>query len=475
MGRDDTGIQARPAFRPLLHVTILVLWIGTFLAARVLEHAPHASLWFPPAAVTFAALLVVGRRALPALATACVFATYCAELQYSPAVRPAVLAWSSVAFTVVHVTSYGLPALVLRLDARRRASDVTLRSVARFMALGVLASALASVGGVVALSATGLLATDTPGRVIIAWWMGDFAALITLAPLLIRGLVRVAGSTGAHAASRFSPFRIDDAPSSPTAVRKLAALAAVTVAVLAAAHAVGGRELGIAVLVVPLLMQMWIVHTESRTAALQGVVLFGLLTVGVGAVAADAIDPVALQFAAIALAANTYLGLAVPALYASNAQLREQVTRDRLTRVMSRAYFEERAAEVLGQAVATGRPAAVIMVDLDRLKSINDVHGHAVGDAVLTELAARCTASLRPGDFIGRLSGDEFAVVLPDAGATDADAVIARMRAALQATPFAEPAGAVTASFGRAVHHGTLQLADLLREADAAMYRDKRR
>lgn len=471
---NGAGRGATLASSLALQSTILLLWLGTFLFARVLEHAPHASLWFPPAAVTFAALLVVGRRALPALVVACVAATYLAELQYSSAVRVPVLAWSSVAFTLVHIAAYGLPAMVLRADARRRASDVTLRSVARFMLLGVLGAGLAAVGGVLALSATGLMEATAPGRVIIAWWMGDFVALITLAPLLIRWMVRLAGASDAHAASRLSPFQIDRTPPSPAAVRKLASMGAVTVATLAAAYVTDGRELGLALLVLPLLLQMWVVHTESRTAALQGVVLFGLLTVGIGALFADGIDPVTLQFAAIGLAANTYLGLAVPALYASNARLREQVTRDRLTRVMSRAYFEERATQELERAVAGGRPAAVILFDLDRLKSINDEHGHAVGDAVLVELAARCAASLRPGDFIGRLSGDEFAVFLPDAGADDARAVIERMRAALRAAPFAGPAGDVSASFGCAARDDHVQLADLLRDADAAMYRDKR-
>ena len=457
-----------------LQGAIFALWMATFLFARVLEHAPHASLWFPPAAVTFAALLVVGRRALPALVVACVVATYLAELQYSPAVRPSVLAWSSVAFTLVHVTAYGLPTLLLRADAHRRAADVTLRSVSRFMLLGVLAATLAAVGGVLALSASGLMETNAPGRVMIAWWMGDFAALITLAPLLIRWMLQLAGATGAPATSNFSPFQIDPAPASAAAARKLAGIGAVTVAMIAAAYAVDSRELGLAVLVLPLLLQMWVVHTESRTAALHGVALFGLLTVGLGALFPDGIDAVTLQFAAIALAANTYLGLAVPALYASNARLREQVTRDRLTRVMSRAYFEERATQELERATAVGRSAAMILLDLDRLKSINDAHGHAVGDAVLAELAARCAASLRPGDFIGRLSGDEFAVFLPESGAREAVAVIERMRAALTATPFAAPAGDVSASFGHAVHRNGMLLADVLRDADAAMYRDKR-
>ncbi|HZH44453.1 MAG TPA: diguanylate cyclase [Lysobacter sp.] len=460
----------------MLQAAVLVLWLGSFLLARVLEHAPHASLWFPPAAVTLAALLVVGLRALPAILLACAAATFVTELRYAETVRPGVLVASSVAFALTHSAAYGVPALLLRRHYARRPSDVTLATVSRFILLGMVGAALAALGGVLGLSATGLIETDAPGRLMAAWWMGDFVAVLTLSPLFIRWIVRAVGAAGAHGAARFSPFQSDPVPGSRAAALKLAAMAAATVAMLAAAHALEERVLLLAVMVVPLVLQLWVVHSENRTAALRGVVLFSLITVGAGALFETTVDVVALQFAAIGLAVNTYFGLAVPALYASHERLREQVTRDRLTRVMTRAYFEDRAAQELERAKAEGRPVAVILFDLDGLKAINDTHGHAVGDAVLAELAARCATSLRPGDLLGRLSGDEFAVFLPDADAATADAMIARMRAALDAPPFPGPVGRVSASFGRAVGGATGDTCDgLLRQADQAMYADKRR
>lgn len=460
----------------VVQAAILVLWLATFLLARVLEHAPHASLWFPPAAVTFAALLVAGRRALPAIVLACALATWLTELRYGNGLRPGVLGMSSLAFAAVHAAAYGLPAMLLRRHARLQPTDVTLQSVTRFVLFGMVGAGLAAVGGAFALSATGLIETDAPGQLIAAWWMGDFVALLTLGPLFIRWILRLLGAAGAHRASSFSPFQTDRAPAPPGARLKLAAMAAVTIAMLAAAHLLDERRLVLALLVVPLVLQLWVVHTANRTAALHGVVLFSLLTVGAGAISESGADTVTLQFAAIGLAVNTYFGLAVPALYASNERLREQVTRDRLTRVMTRAYFEDRATQELARALDDGRSSAVILFDLDRLKAINDTHGHAVGDAVLMELAARCEASTRAGDLLGRLSGDEFAVFLPGADAAAVDATVARMRRALDAAPFAEPVGPVTASFGSAVSGpGLDSLAALLRAADTAMYRDKRR
>lgn len=477
MGSDDRGRGAHGRLVPglLLHAGIVALWLATFLLARLLEHSPHASLWFPPAAVTFAALLVVGARALPAILVACTLATFVAELQYASSVRPGVLAASSVAFALTHGLAYGVPAMLLRRHPERLSVEVTLRSVTRFILLGMVGAALAAFSGVLALSATGLIDTDTPGRLMAAWWMGDFVALLAFAPLFIRWMVGAVNLAGLHGGVGFAPFLRERVPTSRAALAKLALLAAVTVALLVLAHALQERNMLLALLVVPLVLQLWVVHTESRNAALHGVVIFSLITVGAGAMFDVATDVVALQFAAIGLAVNTYFGLAVPALYSSNERLREQVIRDRLTGVMTRAYFEDRANQELERAKAEGRQVAVILFDLDRLKAINDTHGHAVGDAVLAQLAARCAASLRPGDLLGRLSGDEFAVFLPEADASVADAVVGRMRASLQSTPFAAPADVVSASFGCAAGGApTDTLTGLLRAADEAMYTQKR-
>lgn len=458
-----------------LQAGIVTLWMAAFLLARLLEHSPHASLWFPPAAVTFSTLLVVGVRALPAILVACTLATFVAELQYSSSVRPAVLAASSVAFAVTHGLAYGVPALLLRRQPERAPADVTLRSVARFILLGMMGAALAAVCGVLALTATGLIQADAPGRLMAAWWMGDFVALLTFAPLFIRWAIRAMAAAGLRGAVGFSPFIIDPTPAAPSAWLKLGAMAAVTVLLLVLAHGLQERALLLALLVVPLVLQLWVVHSESRTAALHGVVIFSLITVGAGALFNVATDVVALQFAAIGLAVNTYFGLAVPALYSTNERLREQVTRDRLTGVMTRAYFEDRAGHELERARVRGDYVGVILFDLDGLKSINDTHGHAVGDAVLAHLATRCASAVRPGDLIGRLGGDEFAVFLPDADVVVAERVVARMRKALQSAPLAGPVAQVCASFGWAV--GRAQdsgIAGLLREADKMMYERKR-
>jgi diguanylate cyclase (GGDEF)-like protein len=459
----------------LLHPTLLVLWLGSFQLARMLEHAPHASLWFPPAAVTFAGILVAGWRALPAIAVACAIATYATELAYSATVRPGVLLASSLAFTAVHIAAYALPAGLLRALARQDATGISLRSVTEFLLVGALGALLAAVGGVLSLRATGLLLTDAVKPIMAAWWIGDYAALVTLAPLLIALLVRVFGEDRAHAAARFTLFSFGRWRRGPGTVDKLALLLGTTAAILAAYLVSADSQVLLAVLVLPVVLQLWIVHTEDRATALAGVVAFALLTVGIAAVFPMGDDALVLQFAAVSLAANSYLSLAVPSLYADNARLREQVENDPLTGAMSRVWFEERAGRALERARLERRRSALVLFDLDALKLINDSLGHAVGDAVLREVVARCRSALRARDLIGRLSGDEFVVFLPDADREQAEQAVARMRRSLSQAPLEGVGRPVTASFGVAdCTDGATPLAGLLREADAAMYADKR-
>jgi diguanylate cyclase (GGDEF)-like protein len=459
----------------LLHPALLVLWLGSFQLARLLEHAPHASLWFPPAAVTFAGILVAGWRALPAIVVACAIATYAAELAYSDTVRTDVLAASSLAFAMVHVAAYGLPAALLRIQAGTAAPEVSLRSVTGYLLVALLAAGLAAAGGVLALRATGLLQADALLPLVAAWWIGDFAALLTLAPLMIALLVRVVGEGAAHPVTRFGPFAFGRPRMGAPTVAKLALLLGTTGAILVAYLAGSDHQVLLGMLVLPVVLQLWIVHTEDRGAALAGMVAFALLTVGIAASFPTGEDALILQFAAVGLAANTYLNLAVPSLYADNARLREQVERDPLTGAMSRAWFEERAGRGLRRARESARPAALVVFDLDELKPINDTRGHAVGDAVLREVVARCGATLRADDLLGRLSGDEFVAFLPGADLAQAERAVERMRGSLTGAPLAAVGHPVTASFGIAVGEGgAASLPELLRAADAAMYADKR-
>jgi diguanylate cyclase (GGDEF)-like protein len=158
--------------------------------------------------------------------------------------------------------------------------------------------------------------------------------------------------------------------------------------------------------------------------------------------------------------------------------VRHQASHDALTGLPNRRLYLDR----LDQALATVAPDAqlgVLFCDLDRFKEVNDTLGHAAGDELLRQVAARLCATVRPGDTVGRLSGDEFALLLPGlSGAQDARRAAERVIGCFVETFRLEGTEVtVGTSVGIAVHDGVTarSAAELLREADTAMYRHKQR
>jgi len=458
-----------------VHGLLLALWLTAFFAARLLEYAPHASLWFPPAAISFAAFLVFGRQALPTILLACVLATLATNAVYAQALSPWTLLLSSAAFAGCHAFSYALAALVLRRVARGHARVASMRrTVTVFLLGGVLAAALAALTGALGLSFTGMIdAAEVPG-LLVPWMIGDYAGLVALGPLavmLLRRLGERAGMNIDHGLPRLDR----SADTSPPRRWKLALLLGVSTLVLLLAAVFPTQPAVVFVLFLAVVIQLWIVHTEKAAVALTGIALFSLLLAAATPVLGLQAHALTLQFAMISLAANSYFGLAVPELYADNVRLRHLLTHDALTGALSRSFFEERAREGVAQSHVRGESAALLMIDLDRLKAINDTFGHAAGDAALRALAARCQGCLRPGDLFGRLSGDEFGAFLPTASHDSAVRIAERMREALAHAPDDAGAPALSASIGvAAVVDRAETYESLLGRADQAMYRHKR-
>ena len=156
-------------------------------------------------------------------------------------------------------------------------------------------------------------------------------------------------------------------------------------------------------------------------------------------------------------------------------ELRHQAFHDSLTGLANRALFEDRLHHALAGTLRTQGSLAVLFVDLDDFKTINDSLGHRAGDVILKGVAARIDPLVRPTDTAARLGGDEFAVLL-DSGESDdeAHAIAKRIRRAL-ADPLMvdEHELSLTASIGIAFSDGSVQADELLRNADMAMYAAK--
>lgn len=154
--------------------------------------------------------------------------------------------------------------------------------------------------------------------------------------------------------------------------------------------------------------------------------------------------------------------------------LRRQATHDGLTGLLNRNSILARLEEEIIRSHRESRPVSLLMIDLDRFKSVNDTHGHLAGDAVLREAAARMSAVSRRYDGLGRYGGEEFLVVLPGCDRASAVAQAERLRAAIADTPFAvaERALAVTGSIGVAGDEDCCP-EELIRKADEALYQAK--
>lgn len=164
-------------------------------------------------------------------------------------------------------------------------------------------------------------------------------------------------------------------------------------------------------------------------------------------------------------------------LQTANESLRHASRHDGLTGLANRAYLVEHLGALLNQCKQQHQRAAALFVDVDKFKAVNDQHGHEAGDALLMALANRLLASVRASDFVSRLGGDEFIVVLsPLTDMREVDACVMRIQEALAPSLTLNDGTELNMSvtIGAAVYPDHAQNIDeLIRSADAAMYTAK--
>jgi two-component system cell cycle response regulator len=128
---------------------------------------------------------------------------------------------------------------------------------------------------------------------------------------------------------------------------------------------------------------------------------------------------------------------------------------DPLTGLFNRRYAVSQLADIATQSETSGQGFAVMVIDLDRFKEVNDHYGHHAGDTVLTEVARRMAANIRHGDLLARIGGEEFLIALPTADLTKAGPIAQRIRRAIEETPFSVSGAGnlnLTASIGLALY-----------------------
>lgn len=473
-------VESRWAGVLICLAVVFLLRVGLFHASRLLEYEPYVSLWFPGSAVTFAAFLVFRWRALPALIAA-PLATSLASVGDAM--------WSGGA---VHVIGFSLLYAMVHSSAYCLLSEAVLRTIRRgempslsltinvFLVGGLLAASLAAVGGVTAMCLQGTFDCSGSRDLILPWLIGDYTGLLVMGPLLFCLLRRLAGALRVPCPDVL--HTLDEVVRLQRGIGHFGLKSSLVLgSVIASAVLISqdpGNQPLLFLIFVAIVLQMWMVHTQTVFQALASITMFSITLVLIVRWLELGNVALLLQCATITLAAGSYYAVAVPVLYAHNIKLRRILTHDALTGAYSRHFFVELSEHAILSASTRGTPVSMLMIDLDYLKIINDRYGHVAGDKALAHVVAVGGRLLDPGDFMGRLGGDEFCVLLPGRDGAEAEGIARRLIEAMRDSRYAFAPdvlpslsiGVATMGGDRADNYDSLWL-----RADSALYVAKRR
>lgn len=440
-------------------------WLALWQLSSLMQYEPHASVWFAPAGLTFAALLVMGWRALPVLVPGAMLATLWLDRLYQTGAPPRYLLAASAMLAGAHCLSYGTGALLLRRAIRRRATPSAPAVVTGFLLTAAIAALAAALLGERASALAGLGESATMPGSWLRRWISDLAGVLVLAPLVVGVLsLRYPAIEPWLGGLSFRPR----SRGRGGYVGKLALGVATVLAVLLASTRPDLRDAAFALsfLVIP---QLWIVHTEGPLRSAASLALFATIAAVTVAVLGTTGLALACQFAICLVAASTCFGLAVPALIAQSRPPGELALSDGLTQAATRGYFFECAERELAEAHSQGLPVSLIVLDIDGFRQINDRFGHATGDRVLVTVVQALRSHLRRSDRVGRFGSDEFMVLLPGLALDRAQGMAARLMHALESLAVPGLPMPPSARFGVVGVGDGESITDAFRRADARL------
>ena len=375
------------------------------------------------------------------------------------------LTGSSLQLTL-HMTAANLAGVAVGYVLLRRSLHFNrlLLGPAPVLALFLASIAAALAAAVVALpSASFLLGLDT-GQTLVYWFSAELVCYVTLLPVvLLSGSGQPLLPARAPALQRWAPL--------------ISLAGSLALALLA-----GGP--GALLFTMPALLWCALAYPTRLNALCVLVVCLGSLLGIAGGWLDLGMDEVTLRDV-VSLRLGVAMMAVAPLLVAAMSASRERILKslhhaaahDALTATLSRAGFFQQAGQVIARRP---RPLSALMLDVDHFKQINDRHGHAAGDRVLVDLAARLRTTLPDTALLGRLGGEEFAVLLPGCDVEQAQALAHRLCQRVDEEPFellpGLPPLAVSLSIGVAsqVDSSRLHIDTLLHRADQALYRAKK-
>ncbi|HET7486991.1 MAG TPA: diguanylate cyclase [Acidimicrobiales bacterium] len=425
------------------------------LAVASLGPETGSTTFWPGAGLTVAVLLLRPRREWPALLAAVFVAELVVDVAHGFGVGP------SLGYAVANCVEPLVGALLVRRFVGPEPDLRKVPDLLRFVAAAVVAGPL--LGAVLGSGPPVLLDGDPWLPRLPQWFAGDGVGVLVVASFVL---------------TRRRPGE---------ASWKLQA--AVAAGVAAVAFVVAGpwvepARLGLEYLLIPVLV---LVGARLRTGGAAAALLAA--SVIVETVSAASAGPFAAGGAGGGLVAGQmflvmgcFTALVVAALThdlvereRTEASLRAQILHDDLTGLGNRRLLDERLGHALDRLPRESGGVAVISIDLDGFKAVNDRHGHAAGDAVLVEIARRIEGTVRVGDTPARVGGDEFVVLAEHVTDPLEAAALARRLAVALSRPvrWEDRNLLISASVGLAVSGGYEAPTDLLARADQAMYRTK--
>lgn len=466
--------------RPLRLLAVgLGYYLGAVLGVAASSMSEGISIFWLPNGILLAALLLAPRRDWPLYLLAAVAAEIAADL-------PTFNLAQAIGFAGVNLFECLLIAWLLQRVACPFALD-RLRHVALFgLALG-LASGLAALLGASIYSLSAPTTSSFWGLWTI-WWLGDGMGVLLVTPLVLGWLQgpsqpatrRPLEATALLALTLlftvwvFSQGATDSFPRRPFLLFPLPLWAAVrfgvrgaaSIVLLIAAIAIMATLKGVSPLLAAtpgetvLLLQEYLAVLAFSSLALAALLQDLRAT-------HDELDRLNRELEARVEARTHDLELA-------NQHLEELASIDPLTGASNRRQFMELAKVEISRAKRQGLPLSLIMLDIDFFKSVNDRFGHETGDKVLVALAATIHTTLRRGDIFARLGGEEFVVLLPGQGLSEALLMAERLRLLIAQNVVPGCPAPITVSAGlAALENASEEIDELLRRADRGLYRAK--
>jgi diguanylate cyclase len=431
------------------------LYFGAAKAGLALAFANQSvtSIW-PPTGLALAAVFIWGYRMWPAIAAGAFLAN----------ITTAGPPGSALAIAAGNTLEALAAVVLLRRVARFRPSLLRVSDVLSLVVYaGLLSTAISATVGVMSLWTAGLVPAGQIPKTWRVWWLGDLGGDLVVAPALL-----IFGSR-------------------PKLERRhwVGVEAAAWAAVLVAGTWIAfSSRVSFAYIVIPILLGIALRFRQPGTA------VAGLIVAGIaiwmtahhrGPFVGGSSDAELLRaqlFVAVAIVSALVASALTTERQRAEQRLRILADQDPVTRVFSRRRFTEELERWIAYSRRYGGQGTLLIIDVDRFKTINDTFGHAVGDQALARVAALLRERVRATDVVGRLGGDEFAVLLPRAdqeqAAALASAVLDKVRAEGTVTD-RHRSLQVTVSIGVA-HFGpglTLDPLQVLRSADLAMYQAK--